>query len=229
MKSHALTLAGNPELQDRLEIFNHGNRISIALADGAGGISGAVEAAEAWIKLVSENLASLNSPADCHSLLLRADQEIANDPVAGETTALVLAIDHEQIFGASAGDSEVYLFNESRAHNLTRGQHRKPFMGSGAADPVPLRFASPRGVLIAATDGLWKYTSLDRIQAELKNPEPEMLPDRLANLVRLRSGSLQDDIAIATVFIDHWKSSTNNNVFATILPLIRTASPNRRE
>ena len=202
MKSHALTLAGNPELQDRLEIFNQGDRVIIALADGAGGISGGAEAAEAWVKLISNNLTSLNSPADCHSLLLRADLDIANDPVAGETTALVLAIDNAQIFGASAGDSEAYLFNETGAQNLTRGQHRKPFIGSGAADPVPFRFPSPRGVLITATDGLWKYTSLDRIQAELKNPEPETLPDRLADLVRLRSGALQDDIAVAALFID---------------------------
>lgn len=201
MKSHTITLAGNPEFQDRLEIFNESNRIIIALADGAGGISGGAQAAAAVVKIVSENRTSLHTAADCQSLLLRADQQISDDSVAGETTALVLAVDSVHLFGASAGDSEAYIFNESGAHNLTHRQHRKPFIGSGAALPVEFTLASPRGPLIAATDGLWKYTTLDRIQRELQNPQPETLPDRLANLVRLRSGALQDDIAIAVVFL----------------------------
>jgi serine/threonine protein phosphatase PrpC len=196
---YLLTLPGNPDPQDRLQLFREGNRLIIALADGAGGLSGGAQAADTIIRVTSERAASLTTPDDCRLLLEHADQLLAHDPIAGETTAIVLNIEPGRLFGASVGDSEAWLYTPTAQTHLTRSQQRKPLLGSGVAAPAPFTQSSPEGILIVASDGLWKYTSHEKIAAQLSVPEISTLPHRLADLVRLRSGALQDDLAIAII------------------------------
>jgi hypothetical protein len=49
------------------------------------------------------------------------------------------------------------------------------------------------GTLVIATDGLWKYTSLESIEQRVRHGGEE-----LAALVRLPSGTFQDDVAVLT-------------------------------
>jgi PPM family protein phosphatase len=194
-----LILAGNPELQDRLEVFSTTDKLIIAIADGAGGLSGAAHAAETVIRIAAEKHLSLAQPDHCHALLQEADNLISNSPTGGETTAIILVIEPDRIFGASVGDSEAWLFAPPTKTHLTKSQQQKPLLGSSEALPIAFDYPTPRGTLIIATDGLWKYTSPEKIAAQLQLPEPSTLPNRLADLVRLRSGALQDDLAIAII------------------------------
>jgi PPM family protein phosphatase len=194
-----LILAGNPELQDRLELFSTADKLIIAVADGAGGVSGGAHAAETVIRLAAEKHLSLAHPGHCHTLLEEADNLIFNSPTGGETTAIILVIEPGRIFGASVGDSEAWIFAPPTKTHLTKSQQRKPLLGSGEALPIAFNHPSPRGTLIIATDGLWKYTSAEKIAAQLQLPEPSTLTNRLADLVRLRSGALQDALALAIV------------------------------
>jgi serine/threonine protein phosphatase PrpC len=198
MRIEKLILAGNTQLQDRLEIYSEEeDRTVVALADGAGGSSGGAEAAQTLIRIVAENKALLRSAGDCVALLQTADEQISDDAVAGETTGLVLITQRFRIFGASAGDSEAWFYSLDAMMHLTRDQRRKPFLGSGGASAAAFSFEAREGLILIASDGLWKYTSQEKIAAEVQRADRSTLLDRLSNLVRLRSGALQDDVAMA--------------------------------
>jgi hypothetical protein len=104
------------------------------------------------------------------------------------------------LFGAGVGDSAAWLFSGETQELLTNGQ-RKPFLGSGSAWAVPFSKPAVKGTLVAATDGLWKYTSLKKIAEKVRTAAPEFLADELGDLVRLKSGAFPDDIAIITSHI----------------------------
>ena len=197
MTSQKLILAGSPELQDRAEIFCDGERIVVALADGAGGMSGGAQAADELIRLVAEGRSSLRNGQDCVNLLQKADERISAG--GGETTGIVLISEGGKVFGASVGDSEAWLFTAMGKQHLTKAQVRKPLLGSGEAETVAFAVEVSEGLLLIASDGLWKYTSIEKIGAEIQAADRSTLLERLAGLVRLRSGALQDDIAMAMI------------------------------
>jgi hypothetical protein len=78
---------------------------------------------------------------------------------------------------------------------------RKPFLGSGSAWAISFSKPAVKGTLVAATDGLWKYTSLEKIAEKVRAVAPESLAQDLAELVRLKSGAYPDDVAVATAHI----------------------------
>ena len=80
------------------------------------------------------------------------------DPtLPGETTTVLLIVDGNRLYGASVGDSEAWMLGTANLR-LTASQQRKPLLGSGAASPVPFS-AVLDGVLLLASDGLFKYTT----------------------------------------------------------------------
>jgi serine/threonine protein phosphatase PrpC len=191
------TAAGNPENQDRGLVLHDGPRIILCVADGAGGRSGGAEAASLAVKLIRQDAYMLSNAEACVTALRKLDEEMANDPVAGETTCVLVIVTPEEIFGASVGDSGAWWIPEKGNHlNLTDAQQRKPFVGSGSAWPVPFRHKNQPGHLLLATDGLLKYTSAERIiQTCLENPV-EVAAQRLIELVRYESGRLPDDVTL---------------------------------
>lgn len=192
---------GNPELQDRAEILSLGNRLVLIVADGAGGISGGAQAADFFLRNVREVSPGLVSAQGCVELPRRLDVQIADAKECGETTGLVLVLGSAGLFGASVGDSAAWLFSANSKQDLTGGQARKPFLGGGTASPRPFAQNPAEGTLVVATDGLWKYTSLEIIEQRMRAALPEKLAAELADLVRLRSGTFPDDIAIVTIYI----------------------------
>jgi serine/threonine protein phosphatase PrpC len=200
---HSIALkAGNPEFQDRAGIFDCGERTIVAVADGAGGISGGAEAAEMFMRLVRESAAGLQTPADCQELLSRIDSEIDSAAKCGETTGVVLVISEKLIFGASVGDSAAWLFKEKQRDELTAGQQRKPCLGTGMTSPrIFVRPHTP-GTLIAASDGLWNYTNMGAIQQHALATPISEVGEKLLELVRLRSGTFADDVAIVACGLD---------------------------
>src|SRR5579883_1696204 len=86
------TEAGNPENQDRGLVVISDNRQVLVVADGAGGRSGAAEAASMAVEFVRGHAEQLNSTRDCVVLLKEMDSAIARDPVAGETTVTIAVV-----------------------------------------------------------------------------------------------------------------------------------------
>jgi serine/threonine protein phosphatase PrpC len=54
-------------------------------------------------------------------------------------------------------------------------------------------------VLLAATDGLWKYAKRQHVAELVRAPPIEKASEALVDEIRLKSGSLQDDVAIAII------------------------------
>ena len=187
---------GNPELQDRAEIVRLGNKTIFVVADGAGGRSGAAQAAEFVVRSSCEIAANLIGPEDCFSLLYELDQKISGAADCGETTGVIVVLTSGELFGANVGDSAAWLFTPDDKEELTRV--RKPYLGTGVAAPHQFARKTNGGTLVVASDGLWKYTSLELIDRAVRTVDPEQLATELARLVRLRSGNFPDDIAITT-------------------------------
>ena len=134
--------------------------------------------------------------ADGATWLAQRDVDLAATGT-GMAAAIVLSIsDGGDVRGASVGDCEAWVFGDGAPTNLTSQQIRKPRLGDGAAVPTSFVAAGQRGTLVIATDGLWKYLNHRRI-AELARTRPlDAAVAALVDGVRLRSGALQDDVAI---------------------------------
>ena len=184
--------------EDRGEIIYLSRGLCLAVGDGAGGMSGGAEAADKFLNAVKQSTASLSTEDSCAALLRSIDSSIDADPSAGETTGVIVIVQFDRIFGASVGDSAAWLFGEQSRHELTRAQTRKPFLGSGGARPQPFVLESQFGTLVVATDGLWKYTSIEAIHKVVKENGSSGLAHKLIELVRLKSGTLPDDICVIT-------------------------------
>jgi serine/threonine protein phosphatase PrpC len=183
------------EGDDRCLALVHADRVVIAVADGAGGTGRGAEAATFLVHKVSER--SRDGTFEAVELLRACDIHLAHGGSGGETTAVVAVVDQNGIIGASVGDSGAWIVDATTYVDLTRGQVRKPLIGSGAAVPVPFTFGPLSGTLLVASDGLFKYGNAARIREITSTSELDTVPERLIDSVRLRSGRLQDDVAVA--------------------------------
>lgn len=191
---------GNPQLQDRGEYLQFETRTMFVVADGSGGTSGAAQAAEFVIRSVRENIAKLSTAENCFSFLYELDGQILKASECGETTAVVVVISRDAIFGANVGDSSAWLFSADSSTELTR--IRKPYLGSGVAVPHQFNHKVSGGTLVVGSDGLWKYASLESIERVARTGNSQRLATELSDLARMRSGNFQDDIAIAACTIE---------------------------
>ena len=144
--------------QDRAAAWAAGRVTVLALADGAGGISGGAQAADRFLVeiLAATRDEPPRSAAACQALLFRVDRALAADPAAGEAAGVLVVVGRQAVIGASVGDSVA---------DLTRRQVRKPLLGSGEASAVPFRARFERGALVVMSDGLWRYARRERIAA----------------------------------------------------------------
>jgi serine/threonine protein phosphatase PrpC len=185
--------------EDRAEIMVLGEVTVLALADGAGGRPGGAQAADLVVGVVREALAGTPrcyDPRFWCGVLRQADERILNDPEAGETTAVVLAVQGSTIVGASVGDSGAWVITKSGYDDLSQRQQHKPFLGTGVTGPMPFVRAAMEGTLLVASDGLFKYTGPEAICRVARATNLEMAAKELVDLVRLPSGRLQDDVAV---------------------------------
>jgi serine/threonine protein phosphatase PrpC len=187
-------------LEDRAAVIPFDDGLVVAVADGAGGRPGGARAAEAviaGIRVAPGSAGQLLMPADWCRILRDMDRAIQQDPQAGETTAVAAFLVPTWVGGASVGDSGAWLITAEGHHDLSGRQQRKPFLGTGAAVPVPFSAKVPAGAtLLLATDGLWKYTGSERICEAARTTDLEAAARCLVDLVRLHSGKLQDDVAV---------------------------------
>ena len=192
-----LTVAGKPENEDRGLVISDGPRTILCVADGAGGLSGAAEAATAATEFLRANVTLLSNGEACVDLLRQMDIAVSKNPVAGLTTFALAVIVPGQIYGASVGDSGIWLIPpDGTPIDLTARQQRKPFIGSGNAWPVGFRQIDPCGTLLLATDGLLKYAPASRIIETCRQNPPASAAPQLIELVKYPSGNFSDDVTI---------------------------------
>jgi serine/threonine protein phosphatase PrpC len=188
----SITVPYRKRCEDRVAVIGDGDRVVIAVADGAGGSGAGEQAAEAVIREITASVSLAHDQESCCRLLAQIDCRIGD----GESTAVVVAVSPDGIFGASVGDSKAWLIQDGELTDLTVGQVRKPLLGSGSARPVGFAHGPLQGLLIVATDGFCNYVKQPALLREIYWIDFEVLPCKLVEMVRLRSGELWDDVGI---------------------------------
>ncbi len=191
--------AYQPAGEDRAEVIDTPFGLVLVVTDGAGGRPGGAEAAEMVVRRVWEAAAAARrppAPRDWCQLMADVDHALLDDPDAGEAAAVIAAVSSVGIAGASAGDSEAWLIRPEGYEELTERQHPKPFLGTSAAIPVPFSARRFDGTLLVASDGLFKYADPAAICAAARQESLDQAARDLVALVRLRSGSLPDDVSV---------------------------------
>jgi len=188
--------AGNRENQDRGAVIVGQSACVLIVADGAGGLSGGLEAAVLAIEIAERNCDCFGDSSACANFLQDLDRQICEDKIAGETTCAIAVATDDQIFGASVGDSGVWIIAGNEVLDLTRRQVRKPLIGSGSANPMGFLRHRIQGRLLLASDGLLKYASRERIATTIWETNNEKCASALIEIVRLPSGELPDDVTV---------------------------------
>jgi PPM family protein phosphatase len=185
--------ASHDEGHDRIGVWQTDSSLTIALADGAGGVSGAATAAQALLDSVGTGFTPAFQAAD---LIATRDQRLASMN-GGQSTAIVLSLSAEGVVGASVGDSGVWIIRDDSIEDLTSLQNRKPLLGTGACVPVPFSAGRIRGgTLLVASDGLLKYAKRADIARVAQAANLDAAVTALVQLVTLGSGKVPDDVSV---------------------------------
>jgi serine/threonine protein phosphatase PrpC len=179
--------------QDRVAVLRRPGGLTLALADGAGGVGGGAAAAQSIVDGAAAWTAEGPAAAD---VLSGWDRRLAAT-TGGQSTAVILSVSAKGVVGASVGDSGAWIVREVSIEDLTAAQHRKPLMGSGTSIPTPFSAGPLRGgTLLVGSDGLFKYAKRSDIARVVLQPELELAAAGLVDLVTLRSGEVPDDVAV---------------------------------
>lgn len=180
--------------QDRVVIHPIRDGIVVALADGVGGIPGGALAAEIFVRA-----APRVSGRDLVALLHELDGQIEREPLAGETTGVIVVVTEAGVLGASCGDSGAWIVCDHEHDDLTADQQIRPRLGSGRAVPVAFERGPLDGTLLVASDGLFPYAQPDVLCASARILELRAAADALIASVRTKAGRLIDDVSVALV------------------------------
>lgn len=178
--------------EDRALVERRGERTLAIVCDGAGnGGQGGLAAELAVAELARIWREGL---VDWARALLVVDQLLKRQAQGGETTCVVVNIsDDGECRGASVGDSGAWMLPRgSPVRDITAHQDRAR-LGSGQVNPVRFK-AQLSGRLVIATDGLFKYIRSVDIHVYAARGV-----DALIERVRLKSGALQDDVAVILI------------------------------
>ncbi len=125
---------------DRLSVLRDAHRTLIALADGADSGAASQAAAALTVRELARCFRNGTLPdnsSDWEMVLQGIDLTVFKDPVAGETSALVLLVQQNVVVGASVGDSLAYTVpTVGEAQLLTARYRDEPRIGTGMAVPI---------------------------------------------------------------------------------------------
>jgi serine/threonine protein phosphatase PrpC len=180
-----------------------GDKAIIAVADGVGGRENGAEAAQFAVDTIARQAEAMpiGKAHYWRDTIHALDASLLAENEVGQTTLVALCIAPNSITGVRVGDSEAWWIEQNAHHNLTEGENKKPYLGSGAAHPFAFEYRfSASGTLLVATDGLFKYASADAIIA-LVTPQNDLetTADALVQLAQGKSGTLYDDLALVLV------------------------------
>ena len=196
---------GHPHNEDAFAVAYHPLDPAVVVcvvADGQGGQPGGGPAAKLACQTAIEMVSKLppdrlGDPLTWSGLLRVVDEAVRADRVAGFTTFVGLCVFGGRVVGVSSGDSAALLVAGGRAVELTRGQHKNPPVGSGAARPVPFDAASDAPRVLVMTDGVWKYVGWQRVTETAHRDRGAALLASLQRDARLPgSGRFQDDFTV---------------------------------
>ena len=178
--------------QDAADVFTRPHSTVIVVADGAGGIEDGEVASRSVVTAVRQAAHRSADTIDWVQVLRQADHGIAS----GQSTACVVELWSGGVRGASVGDSGIGILINDELALLSDGQSRKPLLGTGEA--MPKAFVSPwnDGPLIVASDGFWNYANRERLVVKLHHTDFPLMARTLAEMSRLPSGGLPDDVAV---------------------------------
>lgn len=177
-------------------MFARGDVAVLALADGAGGTGDGAKAADVVLERVRDAVLDpdfdLLAPARWYDLLVQIDRALEG---IGETTAAIVVLAEGMSICAAAGDSEVWLIDESTASKLTAHVDRTR-LGSGRAKPLSAACPELHDRVIIASDGLFRHVAEARILDIARHEHVLRAASMLAESARLPSGALSDDVAV---------------------------------
>lgn len=209
--AHSTSFAGgHPVNEDAYEVRPHpedSGCLMCALADGQGGRSGGLLAAQTAIHTALELAVDIPVDAILQSdawleILSQADQAVAGKRDAGLTTLIGLAAQGNTLVGASCGDSAVWVLDGAgRGFELTARQRKNPPVGSGEAFFVPFAVQLvPPWLVLVMSDGVWKYVGWDRLRTAAMKLRGQELVDAVREAARMPgSGGFQDDFTLVVI------------------------------
>ena len=196
------TAASRVRSQDSVGVYVRGDVLVVALADGGGGMRRGEVASRSLVAVVEAAVGdphfALEEVRPWIDLLRATDASLAANH-AGETTGVVVVLGRHGFVGFSIGDSEAWVVSPAGVDNLTVGQHTRHRLGSKHGTLVPFERPQLAGVLLVATDGLFKYAAAPVIAGIVREGTVAEAADSLIDLVRLRSGNMADDVAVVLV------------------------------
>lgn len=174
------------------------------LADGQGGRSGGERASRLACERAMEmsltmTARKLRDPSAWTSLMRTVDQAIHDDPDAGFTTLVGLAVLGDVLVGASCGDSAALVkVGEHEAVILTERQAKNPPVGSGVAIFIPFEVRLDAAwKMLLLSDGAWKSANWNRIITALSEASGPDVIERISFAARLQgTGRFLDDCTI---------------------------------
>ena len=180
--------SGGPN-EDRLFVQRRGNQTVAIICDGAGNGGHGGYAADLAIAELSRIWEA--GFVDWVRALLTIDQMLKTGAQGGETTCVAAVVSDDGLCrGASVGDSGAWMLPLRRPVQDLTAQQDRARLGSGRAHPVMFR-TQLMGSLLLASDGLLKYIRAGDVRSYAARGV-----NALIDSVRLKSGALQDDVAV---------------------------------
>jgi PPM family protein phosphatase len=177
-----------------------------ALGDGQGGQPGGGPAARLACETFLDRascvpLARLMLLHGWNDVLTQVDRDVAEDPGAGFTTLAAFAVARGRLAGAACGDSALVVAGPEQAPlALTARQRKSPAVGSGGAVFIPFSAAlSPPWVVLAMTDGVWKYAGWDAVHQAAAGAADDLIRPLRQRAGLPGSGALQDDFTLVVL------------------------------
>jgi serine/threonine protein phosphatase PrpC len=178
--------------QDSIGVFDKPDGVILVVADGAGGIEDGEVASRVVVDTVKQASRDTTSPTDWSQVLRNADHAIGS----GQSTACAVELSSTGLRGASVGDSRVGMIVGEDLVFPSDGQQRKPLLGSGDTEPRSFTMPWDGGLVIVGSDGFWNYVNMGKLLANLHFIEFPVMAKTLAEMVRMPSGNLADDVAV---------------------------------
>jgi hypothetical protein len=176
--------------QDRCAVAARAGGFFAVLSDGAGRSGHGLEAAEAVVQGLAEGTAC--EAGAIGERIVAVDDALAASH-GGQATALAFFVGPDGLAGAGVGDTELWWRDAQGWHEGTSNVTRRPLVGTGAATVVNLHAPLP-DVVVAATDGLWKYAAPFEVLARID--EHPTAPLRALDPLWLEGGGLPDDVTL---------------------------------
>lgn len=141
----------------RLSVLTDSRATLIAIADGSSADAASHAAAALAVRELAHCFRNGILPDDSRDwemILEGIDFSVFKDPVAGETSTLVLCVRDDVVVGAAVGDSLAYVLSPNRgAHLLAGAQGSVPLVGTAMARPIGFGPLKLEGKLITRRAG----------------------------------------------------------------------------